>query len=95
MLQAATGKLFTERLNAQVNMLRGEMYSNLDFGDVDSIRCAAGSLTAGSSEHNPRTMCYEVQEPAPKTSVHMSPIALSSSVIVVGGMIRYQPSTSV
>lgn len=62
MLQAATGKLFTERVNAQVNMLRGEVYTNLDFGEVDSLSCAVGTLTAGSSGHTARTMCYEMKE---------------------------------
>ena len=34
-------------------------------------------------------------QPAPNTSVHMTPMAESSSLMVVGGMIRYQPMTSV
>lgn len=62
MLQAATGKLFTERLNVQVNMLRGEVYTNLDLGEVNSLSCALGTLTKGSSERTPRTMRYEMKE---------------------------------
>lgn len=62
MLQAATGKLFTEQLNAQVNMLRGEVYTNLDFGELDSLSCALGTLTADRSERTARAMCYEMKE---------------------------------
>lgn len=62
MLQAATGKLFTERLNAQVNVLQGKVYTNLDFGEVQSLSCAVGTLTADSSERPTRTMCFEMKE---------------------------------
>lgn len=62
MLQAATGKLFTEQLNARVNMLRGQVYTNLDFGEVRSLSCAVGTLTVATSERTDRTMCYEMKE---------------------------------
>lgn len=37
----------------------------------------------------------EMLPPGPKTSLHISPIAESSSTILEGSIIRYQPSTSV
>jgi hypothetical protein len=62
MLQAATGKLFTEQHNPQVNMLRGVVYTNLDLGSVDTFSSAVGTISAFDTVTTPHALCYELKE---------------------------------
>ena len=62
MLQAATGKLFTDSHNPQVNTLRGVVYTNLDLGSVDTFSSAVGTLSAFDTVTTPHALCYELNE---------------------------------
>lgn len=62
MLQAATGKLFTELHNPQVNTLRGVVYTNLDLSTVGAISSAVGTLSAFDTVTTPHALCYELNE---------------------------------
>lgn len=62
MLQAATGKLFTERHNPQVNSLRGVVYTNLDLGSGEAFNSAVGTLSAFDTMTTPHALCYEMKE---------------------------------
>lgn len=62
MLQAATGKLFTELHNPQVNTLRGVVYTNLDLSSVHTFSSAVGTLSALETVTTPHALCYELNE---------------------------------
>ncbi|PHH38745.1 hypothetical protein [Pseudomonas putida] len=62
MLQAATGKLFNEPHNPQVNKLRGVVYTNLDLGSVDKFCSAVGTLSSFDTVTMPHALCYELNE---------------------------------
>lgn len=62
MLQAATGKLFTDPHNPHVNTLRGVVYTNLDLSSVDAFSSAVGTLSSFDTVTTPHALCYELNE---------------------------------
>lgn len=62
MLQAATGKLFANRLNPRTNALRGVVYTNLDLGGRGVLHTAVGTLSRFDCSSTPRALCYEMDE---------------------------------
>lgn len=62
MLQAASGKLFTDPHNPRVNTLRGVVYTNLNLDSVDTFSSAIGTLSAFDTVTTPHALCYELKE---------------------------------
>lgn len=62
MLQAATGKLFTNRDDPRITVLKGVVYTNLDLGATDRVTTKAGSLTSMDTSNTPTALGCEVQE---------------------------------
>lgn len=62
MLQAATGKLFTNRDDPRVRVLKGVVYTNLSLGVTNRITTKAGSLTSMDTSYTPTALGYEMQE---------------------------------
>lgn len=62
MLQAATGKLFTNRENPRRRDLKGVIYTNLDLGALDRLSTRVGTLVNLESSHTPAALGYEMTE---------------------------------
>ena len=62
MLQAATGKLFTNRENPRTTLLKGVVYTNLDLAVVDQVTNKVGTLTSMDTSHTPTALGYEMTE---------------------------------
>lgn len=62
MLQAATGKLFTNPDNPRINVLKGVVYTNLRLSVTRQVTTVAGSLATMDSAHTPVALLYEMQE---------------------------------
>ncbi|PHN42206.1 hypothetical protein [Pseudomonas sp. ICMP 564] len=62
MLQAATGKLFTNRENPRRQDLKGVIYSNLDLGAFDRFSTRVGTLVNLESSRTPAALGYEMTE---------------------------------
>ncbi|VVP85186.1 hypothetical protein PS925_00856 [Pseudomonas fluorescens] len=62
MLQAATGKLFTNRENPRRQDLKGVIYSNLDLGAIDRLSTRVGTLVNLESSRTPAALGYEMTE---------------------------------
>ena len=62
MLQAATGKLFTNRENPRRQDLKGVIYSNLDLGAFDRFSTRVGTLINLESPRTPAALGYEMTE---------------------------------
>lgn len=62
MLQAATGKLFTNRENPRRQDLKGVIYTNLDLGAVDRLTSRIGTLINLDTSHTPAALGYEMTE---------------------------------
>lgn len=78
-LQIAAGKLFTRPVN-RVNLLRGMLYTNASFGQIEAIESAAGKLLPSSSHKiYPRVLVYEMLERIEAEGVE-SGVVLSWSV---------------
>ncbi|MHA6130485.1 hypothetical protein ACX3YD_30690 [Pseudomonas fluorescens group sp. PF-1] len=75
-LQAATGKLFTNRENPRQQDLKGVIYTNLDLGGVDRFSSRIGTLINLDTSHTPAAFGYEMTEymeaAAPEPGVHVS-----------------------
>ncbi|MEN1833842.1 hypothetical protein AAIM60_13210 [Pseudomonas lijiangensis] len=62
MLQAATGKLFTNRDNPRTTLLKGVVYTNLDLAVVDQVTTKVGTLISMETSHTPTALGYEMTE---------------------------------
>lgn len=62
MLQAATGKLFTNRENPRRQDLKSVIYSNLDLGAFDRFTTRVGTLVNLESPRTPAALGYEMTE---------------------------------
>lgn len=62
MLQAATGKLFTNRENPRRQDLKGVIFSNLDLGVTDRFSTRIGTLINLESSRSPAALGYEMTE---------------------------------
>ncbi|EGH70679.1 hypothetical protein [Pseudomonas syringae] len=62
MLQAATGKLFTNRDDPRITVLKGVVYTNFSLGVTNRVTTKAGSLTSMDTTHTPTALGYEMQE---------------------------------
>jgi hypothetical protein len=62
MLQAATGKLFTNRENPRTTLLKGVVYTNLDLAVVDQLTTKVGTLISMDTSHTPTALGYEMTE---------------------------------
>ena len=62
MLQAATGKLFTNRENPRRQDLKGVIYSNVDLGAFDRFSTRVGTLVNLESFRTPAALGYEMTE---------------------------------
>ncbi|OLU26451.1 hypothetical protein [Pseudomonas sp. PA27(2017)] len=62
MLQAATGKLFTNRDEPRITILKGVIYTNLRLGVTSRVTTKAGSLSSMDSSHTPTALGYELVE---------------------------------
>jgi hypothetical protein len=62
MLQAATGKLFTNRDDPRITVLKGVVYTNFALGVTNRVTTKAGSLTSMDTSHTPTALGYEMQE---------------------------------
>lgn len=62
MLQAATGKLFSNRDNPRTQNLKGVIYTNLNLGAVDRVSTRIGSLINLDTSHTPAALGYEMTE---------------------------------
>lgn len=62
MLQAATGKLFTNRDEPRITILKGVVYTNLRLGVTSRVTTKAGSLSSMDSSHTPTALGYELEE---------------------------------
>jgi hypothetical protein len=62
MLQAATGKLFTNRENPRSSLLKGVVYTNLDLAVVDQVTTKVGRLSSMDTSHTPTALGYEMTE---------------------------------
>lgn len=56
MLQAATGKLFTNRDEPRVTVLKGVIYTNLDLGVTSRVATKAGSLIRMDTSNTPTAL---------------------------------------
>ncbi|MBH3406664.1 hypothetical protein I5P86_16510 [Pseudomonas glycinae] len=61
MLQASTGKLFTNP-TAHTNLLRGVLYTNMDAHSTDSIETAFGRIYTTSMHRQPNVISCEIVE---------------------------------
>lgn len=59
MLQAATGKLFSNRDNPRTQDLKGVIYTNLNLGAFDRVSTRIGSLINLDTSHTPAALGYE------------------------------------
>ena len=62
MLQAATGKLFTNRENPRTTLLKGVVYTNLDLAVVDQFTTKVGTLINMDTSHTRTALGYEMTE---------------------------------
>ena len=62
MLQAATGKLFTNRENPRQKDRKGVIYSNLNLGAFERFSTRIGTLVSLESSHTPAALGYEMTE---------------------------------
>ncbi|KIU54415.1 hypothetical protein QV12_01030 [Pseudomonas putida] len=62
MLQAATGKLFSNRENRRTQDLKGVVYTNLNLGAVDRVSTRIGNLINLHTSHTPAALGYEMTE---------------------------------
>nr|WP_314399570.1 hypothetical protein [Pseudomonas lundensis] len=62
MLQAATGKLFTNREHPRTTLLKGVVYTNLDLAVVDQLTTKVGTLISMDTSHTPTALGYEMTE---------------------------------
>lgn len=62
MLQAATGKLFTNRENPRTTLLKGVVYTNLDLAVVDQFTTKVGTLISMDTSNTPTALAYEMTE---------------------------------
>ncbi len=62
MLQAATGKLFTNRDAPRITVLKGVVYTNLVLRVTNRVTTQAGSLTSMDTSHTPTPLGYEMRE---------------------------------
>lgn len=62
MLQAATGKLFTNREIPRSSLLKGVVYTNLDLAVVDQVTTKVGRLSSMDTSHTPTALGYEMTE---------------------------------
>lgn len=62
MLQAATGKLFLNRDNPRMMLLKGIVYTNLDLAAIDRITTSVGTLTSMDTSHTPIALGCEITE---------------------------------
>lgn len=62
MLQAATGKLFTNRNDPRIRTLRGVIYTNLSLCTWEPFKTSIGTLQNFDSASNPNALSYELVE---------------------------------